>query len=106
MGRGNSISQGLGVPIKVFHTRRRTDLGDKLADDLSKNKLESTKQVMPNNSDRSHEVSRVLIEWLANPRVRMELGRDVLIELKTRSKAAVEVGLSYLTAANELGVKW
>ena len=101
-----SISQGLGVPIKVFHTRRRTDLGDKLADDLSKNKLESTKQVMPNNSDRSHEVSRVLIEWLANPRVRMELGRDVLIELKTRSKAAVEVGLSYLTAANELGVKW
>ena len=39
-----SISQGLGVPIKGFHTRRRTDLGDKLADDLSKNKLESTGQ--------------------------------------------------------------
>ena len=102
----SSISQGLGVPVKVFHTRRRTDLGDKLADNLSKNKLESIKHAMPGSSDRSHEVSRVLIEWLRNPSVRMELGRDVLMELKTKSKAAVEVGLSYLTAANELGVEW
>ena len=61
---------------------------------------------MPGSSDRSHEVSRVLIDWLSNPCVRMELGRDVLMELKTKSKAAVEVGLSYLTAANELGVEW
>ena len=61
---------------------------------------------MPADSDRSHEVSRVLMKWLENPRVRMELGRDVLMELKAKSKAAVEVGLSYLTAANELGVEW
>ena len=43
------------------------------------------------------------MKWLENPRVRMELGRDVLMELKAKSKAAVEVGLSYLTASNELG---
>ena len=102
----SSISQGLGVPVKVFHTRRRTYLGDELADDLSKNKLESIKHVMPVDSDRSHEVSRVLMKWLENPRVRMELGRDVLMELKAKSKAAVEVGLSYLTASNELGFEW
>ena len=101
-----SVSQGLGVPVKVFHTRRRTDLGDELADDLSKNKLDSIKQAMPGDSDRSHRVSSVLLKWLENPRVRMELGRDVLMELKAKSKAAVEVGLSYLTAANELGVEW
>ena len=101
----SSISQGLGVPVKVFHTRRRTYLGDELADDLSKNKLESIKHVMPVDSDRSHEVSRVLMKWLENPRERMELGRDVLMELKSKSEAAVEVGLSYLTASNELGIE-
>ena len=37
-----TLAEGLGVPIKVFHTRRRTRLGDIVADDLSKNNIDKS----------------------------------------------------------------
>ena len=41
------LAEGLGVPIKVFHTSRRTSFGDKVADDLSKGKVQEVMQAMP-----------------------------------------------------------
>ena len=98
-----SLSEGLGVPIKVFHTRRRTQLGDMVADDLSKNKLDEVQAALPEGKDISCKVSRVLLDWLTKPRVSMELGREILRELKGSSEAEVQIGVSYRTAATELG---
>ena len=53
----------------------------------------------------SHRVSRVLMAWLNNPRVAMELDRDMLMELKATIDLNVHVGLSYATAAIEMGVE-
>ena len=56
-------------------------------------------------TDLSHRVSRVLMAWLNNPRVAMELDRDMLMELKATTDLNVHVGLSYATAAIEMGVE-
>ena len=101
-----TLAEGLGVPIKVFHTRRRTRLGDVVADDLSKNNLDKVRAVLPSGKDVSRRVSRVLTNWLTKPAVSMELGREILRELKGSSKAEVHVGISYRTAATELGAKF
>ena len=52
----------------------------------------------------SHRVSKVLMAWLKNPRVSMELGRGVLMELKARTDLNVHVVFCYTTAAMEMGV--
>ena len=41
---------------------------------------------------------------MKNPRVSMELGRDVLMESKARTDLNVHVGFCYATAAMEMGV--
>ena len=46
----------------------------------------------------SHKDSRVLMAWLNSPRVAMELGRDVLMDLEATQELKVHVGLSYCTA--------
>ena len=38
---------GLGVQAKVFHIGRRTSMGERMADALSKGKLEEVEQEMP-----------------------------------------------------------
>ena len=101
----DTLAEGLGVPIKVFHTRRRTRLGDTVADDLSKNNLDRVQAILPRGEDISWKVSRVLTNWLTKPFVSTELGREILKELKGSSEAEVHVGISYRTAANELGAK-
>ena len=88
--------------IKVFHTSRRTSLGDKIADDLSKGKVDLVRSLV--ETDVSHWVSKVLMAWLKNPSVSMELGRDVLMELEARKYLNVHVGFCYTTAAMEMGV--
>ena len=45
----------------------------------------------------------MLLDWLTKPRVSMELGREILRELKGSSEAEVQIGVSYRTAATELG---
>ena len=101
-----TLAEGLGFPIKVFHKRRRTWLGDIVADDLSKNNLDKVRAELPGGVDVSQRVSRVLLNWLTKPAVSMELGRDILKEIKGSSEAEVHVGISYRTAANELGAKF
>ena len=49
----------------------------------------------------SHKDSRVLKAWLNSPRVAMELGRDVLMDLKATTELKVHVGLSYCTANHQ-----
>ena len=78
-------------------------MGDMVADDLSKNKLDEVQAALPEGKDISCKVSRVLLDWLTKPRVSMELGREILRELKGSSEAEVQIGVSYRTAATELG---
>ena len=98
------LAEGLGVPIKVFHTSRRTSLGDKVADDLSKDKVLDVMQALPGSRDVTAKASKVLLSWLRAPRVDMELGRAVLVELAMQTEVEVQVGLSYEAAALEMGV--
>ena len=49
----------------------------------------------------SHKDSRVLKAWLNSPRVAMELGRDVLMDMEATTELNVHVGLSYCTAAQQ-----
>ena len=62
------LAEGLGVPIKVFHTSRRTSLGDKVADDLSKDKVLDVMQALPGSRDVTTRASRVMLSWLKSPR--------------------------------------
>ena len=54
--------------------------------------------------DISARVSKRMLTWLRNPKVDMELGRTVLQELDARPDLDVHLGLSYTSAALELGV--
>ena len=49
----------------------------------------------------SHKDSRVLMAWLNSPRVAMELGRDVLMDMEATTELNVHVGLSYCTAIQQ-----
>ena len=60
---------------------------------------------MPESVDISSRVSRTMLTWLRNPRVDMELGRAVLLEMAARPGLDVHVGFSYRSAALELGVQ-
>ena len=97
------LAKGLGVPIKVFHTSRRTSQSDRIADDLCKGKVDLVRQELTESRDVSTRVSKVML--MQRPKVNMELGRAVLMELSARPGLAVHVGMSYKTAACELGVK-
>ena len=99
-----TLAEGLGVQIKVFHTGLRTNLGDKVADDLSKGKIGQVMVDLPGSRNISDRVSRTMLTWLRNPRVEMELGRSVLQELAARPGLNVHVEFSYRSAALELGV--
>ena len=65
--------------------------------------VELVRNTKPGAREVTHKVSRVLLQWLRNPRVWMGLGREVLLELDRTSGAEVHVGLNYETAALELG---
>jgi hypothetical protein len=79
-----TLSEGLGVQIKVFNTGIRTSLGDKVADDLSKGKIAQVMLDLPGSKNISNRVSRVMLTWLRTPQVDMELGRAVLKEQAAR----------------------
>ena len=48
-----------------------------------------------------HKDSRVLKAWLNSPRVAMDLGRDVLMDMEATTELNVHVGLSYCTAIQQ-----
>ena len=41
----HDLAEGLGIQIQVFHQRRRTDLGDKVADHLSKYEMQKVREI-------------------------------------------------------------
>ena len=71
---------------------------------MSKGKIHSVMQVLPGSKNVSCRTSKVLLSWLAAPRIDMELGRAVLLEIAAKAEVEVHVGLSYEAAALELGV--
>ena len=97
----DSLARGLGVRIKVFHTRRRTNLGDQIADDLSKGVLSSLNDSLPGHIDLSSTASKTLLKWIERPMVKFELGRDVLLEVKASMCLDINVGPSYTTMSEE-----
>ena len=97
----DSLARGLGVKIKVFHTRRRTSLGDQVADDLSKGVLYKLNDYLPGHSDITSTVSRTLVKWIERPMVRFELGRQILNEIEAARSLDVNAGPSYTAMSGE-----
>ena len=87
------MSKGLGVRARIFHSGRRTGVGERVADALSKGKMEEVHQEMPGAVDVSHRASRVLLNWIQNPRVDRALGRRGLLEVAGR--VDVSMGRDY-----------
>jgi hypothetical protein len=78
------MSVGMGVQAKVFHTGRRTNSGERVADALSKGNMEEVEMEMTGAVDVSARSSKVLLNWIAIPRVDRELGRKGLMEVSRR----------------------
>ena len=97
----DSLARGLGVNIKVFHTKRRTSLGDQIADDLSKGIVSNLNDSLPGHSDVSYTASRVLLKWIERPMVKFELGRDVLLEVKATMGLDINAGPSYTSMSQD-----
>ena len=97
----DNLARGLGVNIKVFHTRRRTWLGDQIADDLSKGVLDRLHDSLPGHRDVSSTASRALLKWIERPMVRFELAREILLEVKMSMDLNVNAGPSYTALSQE-----
>ena len=96
------VADGLGIQVAVFHTGRRTSVGDQIADDLSKGKLENLEDLMGDSLDIGLGLSRELLNWLRFPRVDMDLGRRVLVELARTTNAVVMEGFDFARATATL----
>ena len=70
-------------------------MGDQIADDLSKGVLSNLNDSLLGHSDVSYTASRVLLKWIERPIVKFELGRDVLLEVKTAMGLDINAGPSY-----------
>ena len=86
--------------VRIFHTGRRTTVGERVADALSKGNFEEVELEMPGAVDVTHRCSRVLTRWIADPRVDRALGRKVLQEMAVRGE--VMVGRDYFLDMEEL----
>ena len=84
---------GLGIVIQVFYQRRRTDLGDQIVDHLSKGEMQQVEALWPEGVKWAGKPSNVLRNWIEQPRVMMDLGRRLLIELS--KTLDVHVGRDY-----------
>ena len=80
--------------MKLFHTGRRTTVGERVADALSKGNMEEVEQEMPGAVDVSRRKSEVLDRWLNDPRVDRDLASRVLRE--------VHIGRDYVMEMHEM----
>ena len=94
------MSKGLGEVARIFHTGRRTSIGERVADALSKRKMEEVYQEMPGAVDVSSRASKVLLDWIKNPLVDRALGRKGLLEVAGRVE--VSLGRDYAMDLNKL----
>ena len=86
--------------VRIFHTGRRTTVGECVADALSKGNFVEVEQEMPGAVDVTHRCSRVLTRWITDPRVDRALGRRCLQEMAVRGD--VMVGRDYFLDMAEL----
>jgi hypothetical protein len=84
---------GIGVNVRLFHTGRRTSMGERVADALSKGNMQEVRNEMPAGIDVSERSSKVLLRWIGDPRVDRALGRKGLLEVAGRCN--VELGRDY-----------
>ena len=89
----NDLADGLGIVIQVFYQRRRTDLGDQIVDHLSKGEMPQVEALWPEGVEWSGKTSKVLNNWIEQPRVMIALGRRLLRELS--DELIVQVGRDY-----------
>ena len=86
--------------MRIFHTGRRTTVGERVADALSKGNFVEVEKEMPGAVDVTHRCSRVLSRWMTDPRVDRALGRRCLQEMAVRGD--VMVGRDYFLDMAEL----
>ena len=86
--------------VRIFHTGRRTTVGERVADALSKGNFVEVYKEMPGAVDVTHRCSRVLTRWITDPRVDRALGRRCLQEMAVRGD--VMVGRDYFLDMAEL----
>ena len=80
----HDIGLGLGAQVRIFHTGRRTSVGDKVVDHLSKYEMVAVRNLVPNMLDVRDQLPRVLGDWINKPRPCQDLGRKALVELSRR----------------------
>jgi hypothetical protein len=88
------------VVARIFHTGRRTTVGERVADALSKGKFSEVEADMPGAVDVTYRCSKVLSRWIHDPRVDRALGRRCLQEVAAR--ADVFLGRDYVLDLGEL----
>ena len=74
---------------RILHTGRRSSVGERVADALSKGNLAEVEEEMPGAVDVTHRCSQVLSRWIHDPRVDRALGRRCLQEMAVRADVAV-----------------
>ena len=89
----NDVAAGLGAQVMIVHTGRRTSVGDKIVDHLSKDEMDSVEHLSPGMKDVSDKLPKALGEWIKKPVPRVDLGRQVLTELS--GKFPVKLGRDY-----------
>ena len=69
LGRGlQDLAEGLGIQIQVYHQRRRRDLGDQVADHLSKHEMQEVSEIWPDGVEWPGQGSKVLKAWIESPK--------------------------------------
>ena len=71
------LCAGLGVKVKLFHTGRRTTMGERVVDALSKGNMLEVEEEMPGATDVTVKGSKVLERWINDTRVDRDLARRV-----------------------------
>ena len=89
----HDVGLGLGAQVRIFHTGRRTSVGDKVVDHLSKYEMDDAHSLVPNMLDVRDRLPRTMENWINKPRPCQDLGRKVLVELSR--KFPVKLGRDY-----------
>ena len=89
----NDLADGLGIVIRVFYQRRRTELGDQIVDHLSKGESQQVESLWPEGVRWTGRPSNELRRWIEKPRVMLDLGRRLLVELS--ETLDVHIGRNY-----------
>ena len=87
------LADGMGVKGKMCYTGRRTGVGEKVADHLSKGELMQAVGLADLVGTKRMEMSRVLARWFNNVKPELDLGRRCLLE--GASRVEVYASLDY-----------